>query len=278
MTGNLKLKKEGEGTFSAAKAGQAYSGGTDVDAGTVLVGSSGNGHFGSGIVHIPTGTTYDAYGNADSSVNLVLAGGKIANNGVNATLPSTLRMTEDSTIEFAVLPANHDMTIPAGAVWNLGGKTLSVVMDGYDPDLQVRDVTISNGTFTVTVNTYNNETKGYVQIYKLRGGDGLNLDLGNTCLRLSSGGVATSQVCDFTANLAYRLKLSVILAVYPNAVKGIFRQSRLRCSFSRLNPKTEISIIFPFFYRGCRSLETKGTANQLQSAAAVTNQRKGPRS
>ncbi|MBQ9431217.1 MAG: alkaline phosphatase family protein [Kiritimatiellae bacterium] len=230
LTGNLKLKKEGDGTFSAAKSGQTYSGGTDVVAGTVRVGSSGIGHFGSGVVHVPTGTTYDAYGNADSSVNLVLAGGKIANNGVNATLPSTLSMTEDSTIEFAVLPANHDMTLPAGAVWNLGGKTLSVVMDGYDPDLHVGDVTISNGTFTVTVNTYNNETKGYVQIYKLRGRDGLNLDLGNTCLRLSSGGVATSQVCDFTANppdqanvvYSYSTSRLQIFGTYtPQTVRGL---------------------------------------------------------
>ena len=93
------------------------------------------------------------------------------------------------------------MAIPNGTgVWNLGGYTLSVLMDGYDPDLQTKNVTISNGTFAATVNTYNGNTKGYVQIYKLNGRDGLNLDLGNTCLRLTTDGVATSQVCDFTAN------------------------------------------------------------------------------
>ena len=201
LTGNLKLRKEGEGTFSAAKAGQLYSGGTDVIAGTIRVGSSGSGHFGTGPVVVPAGTTYDAYGNADSAVSLVLAGGTLANTAsANATLPSALTMTEDSTLAFAAISATHDMTIPEGAVWNLGGKTLSVVMDGNDPDLQVKNVTISNGTFTATVNAYNNVTKGYVQIYKLHGGDGLNLDLGNTYLRLATTGVATSQVWDFTAN------------------------------------------------------------------------------
>ena len=200
LTGNLRLQKEGDGVFSAAKASQTYAGGTDVSNGTVRVASSGTGHFGSGPVFAPAGTTYDTCGNADSAVNLILAGGKIANTGANSTLPSVLTLTADSTIEFAALPANHDMTIPAGAVWNLGGKTLSVLMDGYDPDLYTKNVTISNGTITATVNTYNGNTKGYVQIYKLNGRDGLNLDLGNTCLRLTTDGVATSQVCDFTAN------------------------------------------------------------------------------
>ena len=169
-------------------------------AGTIRVGSSGSGHFGTGSVVVPSGATYDAYGYADSAVNLVLAGGKLTNTGGNATLPSSLTLEEDSVFAFAALSSTHDMTMPSGAVWNLGGKALSLVMDGTDPDLNVKDVTISNGTFTVTVNAYNNETKGYLQIYKLRGGNGLNLDLGNSCMRLAMTGVANSQVCDFTAN------------------------------------------------------------------------------
>ena len=200
LTGNLKLCKEGEGVFSAAKAGQTYTGGTDVIAGTIRVGSSGSGHFGTGSVVVPSGATYDVYGYADSAVNLVLAGGRLTNTGGDATLPSSLTLEEDSVFAFAALSSTHDMTIPSGAVWNLGGKTLSLVMDGTDPDLNVKDVTISNGIFTVTVNAYNNETKGYLQIYKLRGGDGLNLDLGNSCMRLAMTGVANSQVRDFTAN------------------------------------------------------------------------------
>ena len=200
LTGNLKLRKEGEGVFSAAKAGQTYTGGTDVIAGTIRVGSSGTSHFGTGPVVIPSGATYDAYGYADSAVNLVLAGGKLTNTSGDATLPSALTLEEDSVLAFASLSSTHDMAMPSGAVWNLGGKTLSVVMDGTDPDLNVKDVTISNGTFTVVVNAYNNETKGYLQIYKLRGGNGLNLDLGNSCMRLAMTGVANSQVCDFTAN------------------------------------------------------------------------------
>ncbi len=201
LAGNIRLIKDGAGVLSVGSSSQTYTGGTDVSNGTIRVGSSGTGHFGSGVVYVPTGATYDACGGNDSAVNLVLAGGKITNTGGNATLPALLTMTADSTLEFAVLPENHDMAIPNGTgVWNLGGYTLSVLMDGYDPDLQTKNVTISNGTFAATVNTYNGNTKGYVQIYKLNGRDGLNLDLGNTCLRLTTDGVATSQVCDFTAN------------------------------------------------------------------------------
>lgn len=201
LMGNIRLIKDGTGVLSVGSASQTYTGGTDVSNGTIRVGSSGTGHFGSGVVYVPTGATYDACGGNDSAVNLVLAGGKITNTGASATLPALLTMTADSTLEFAVLPENHDMAVPNGTgVWNLGGYTLTVLMDGYDPDFQTRNVTISNGTITATVNTYNGNTKGYVQIYKLRGRDGLNLDLGNTCLRLTTDGVATSQVCDFTAN------------------------------------------------------------------------------
>ena len=200
LAGNLKLRKEGEGVFSAAKAGQTYTGGTDVIAGTIRVGSSGTSHFGTGPVVIPSGATYDVYGYTDSAVNLVLAGGRITNTSGDATLPSALTLEEDSVLAFASLSSTHDMAMPSGAAWNLGGKTLSVVMDGTDPDLNVKDVTISNGTFSVVVNAYGGVTKGYVQIYKLRGGDGLNLDLGNSCMRLATTGVANSQVWDFTAN------------------------------------------------------------------------------
>jgi hypothetical protein len=227
LTGVLRLRKEGEGVFSAVKAGQTYAGGTEVVAGTVRVGSSGLAHFGTGAVVVPAGTAYDVYGFADSSVSVVLSGGKITNTGANATLPSVLTLTEDSSVEFAVLPENHDMTISPGAVWNLGGKRLSVMMDGYDPDLNVKDVTISNGTFSVAVKTYKGETKGYVQIYKLRGVDGLDLDLGNTYLRLATTGVANSQVRNFTANT-------------PNEANAVFSHSTNRMQIHGVfTPQTE---------------------------------------
>ena len=228
LMGNLKLRKEGAGVFSAAKASQTYSGGTDVIAGWVRVGSAGSSHFGTGDVLLPEGTTYDAYGNADAAVSLVLAGGKITSIGEYATLPSKLTMTADSTLEFAVLPANHDMALPSGAVWNLGGKTLSVVMDGYDPDWNVREVTISNGTITVSVNTYNGNTKGYVQIGKLNGRDGLKLDLGITYLRIANGINGNSTVFDLTANTPDEANAVWSYSNYRMQIFGTFTPQTVR--------------------------------------------------
>ena len=202
LTGNLKLKKEGAGVFSAEKAGQTYSGGTDVSAGTVRVGSVGAGHFGTGIVLVSTNTTFDAYGNDVSYANLVLARGTLANTAsANATLPAMITLTDDATLAFAAISSTHDMFIPAGTVWNLGGKTLSVILDGNDPDLRMNSGihVISNGTFAVTVNTYNNVTKGWIHIQDVHGKDGLVLDLGNSILRLQPGS-GNSTVLDYTAN------------------------------------------------------------------------------
>ena len=88
LAGNIRLIKDGAGVLSVGSASQTYTGGTDVSNGTIRVGSSGTGHFGSGVVYVPTGATYDACGGNDSAVNLVLAGGKITNTGGNATLPA----------------------------------------------------------------------------------------------------------------------------------------------------------------------------------------------
>ncbi len=48
MTGNMKLVIEGGGTFTAAKAGQSYTGGTEVAAGTTLAAGTGDSPFGDG--------------------------------------------------------------------------------------------------------------------------------------------------------------------------------------------------------------------------------------
>ena len=91
LTENLRLVKEGEGLFSAGKASQTYTGGTGISNGTIRVASSGTGHFGSGVVYLPTGSTLDIYNNDASSATVVLAGGTIQNSATTAgTLPRVL--------------------------------------------------------------------------------------------------------------------------------------------------------------------------------------------
>lgn len=203
LTENLRLVKEGGGLFSAGKASQTYTGGTGVSNGTIRVASSGTGHFGSGVVYLPTGSTLDIYNNDASSATVVLAGGTIQNSATTAgTLPRVLSLTSDSTIKHANGSAsNNDMNVPAGCEWNLGGYTLSLEMTGNDSDFSFSDAAlnvVSNGTIIVTVNTTGGVTKGYVQLRRISGKDGLRLDLGKTYPRIK--GSYDCSVMDFTDN------------------------------------------------------------------------------
>ena len=158
-----------------------------------------------GNIYIASGATLDQYGYDLSANPVVLDGGTLTNTkGANSTLPMYLNLTADSGIIFANVGGTHDMSVPKGAEWNLGGCTLNVVLDGYDPDFNmVKGETMSNGTFKVTVNpTANNNTgRGWVQFAALNGKDGLNLDLGTSILRLKHCSPnKNSSVWDFTCN------------------------------------------------------------------------------
>ena len=142
----------------------------------------------------------DIYNNDASSATVVLAGGTIQNSATTAgTLPRVLSLTSDSTIKHANGSAsNNDMNVPAGCEWNLGGYTLSLEMTGNDSDFSFSDAAlnvVSNGTIIVTVNTTGGVTKGYFQLRRLSGKDGLRLDLGKTYPRIK--GSYDCSVMDF---------------------------------------------------------------------------------
>ena len=227
LFGNLRLQKEGAGIFVPAKASQTYTGGTDV-AGTVRLGADVASCLGTGIVTVGSGATFDIYGNDASACTMVLAGGTITSsaNGANNTLPLRLIQTENSWITFQNLSGNHDMYMN-GSEWNLGGKTLTLKMDGKDPDLYIQqtggttsmDTTISNGTFKVevaatAVNGSKQKNRAWVHIANLNGRDGLNLDLGGSTLRMEAA-TKNSSVYGFTAAPAYGdVKSTMTMEVY----------------------------------------------------------------
>ena len=204
LAGNLKFRKEGEGTFVAAKMGLTYTGGTEVAEGTVRVGSSGTGHFGTGVVTVSAEAVFDVNGIDVSSVTMVLAGGTLQNSATSgATLPKVLTLSADSLVVHANASSDkNDMTVPNQCNWNLGGKTLSISMTGNDSDFNFSASgpnVVSNGTISVTVGTASGVTKGYFAIRQISGKDGLRLDLGNTYMRLQDGS-GSSSVMDLTAN------------------------------------------------------------------------------
>ena len=205
LSGNLRLVKEGAGTFTATKTGQTYAGGTEIAGGGVvqLVVDS-NKNFGTGAMTIPADAVFELNGKNASDVSVVLAGGTLQNSGsAEATLPKVLTLTADSRVVHAnASSSSNDMVVPNQCQWDLGGKTLSISMTGNDSDFAFSASgpnVVSNGTISVAVGTASGVTKGFFAIRQINGKDGLRLNLGNTYLRLQSG-TGNSSVVDFTAN------------------------------------------------------------------------------
>jgi hypothetical protein len=251
LSGNLTLVKEGRGSFSPLKSQQSYTGGTRVQGGLLRLGPAVAGPVGSGPVFCAEGSTLDLAGADASALDVVLAGATLTSSAAaKAQLPSRLRLDADAVLAFAAISSQHDMTIPKGAVWNLGGRTLSVVMDGTDPDLELKQATVTNGTFAVTVRTYAGLTKGYVQIDRLNGRDALSLDLGNSYLRLSDLSAGDSSVTDFTADT-------------PDAVRNVYSYLNYRLMiYGTFKPKTP---------RGFKMKLMNGSQLNLSAVTGVFN-------
>ena len=203
VSGNLRFAKSGAGKFTSS-ASATYTGGLAVEEGTFVMS-----RYVSGGIYVGSGATLDQNGFGLSGNSLTLAGGTLANTKLNAgvTLPAAMTVTADSSIVHDNNGSNHDISVPANAVWNLGGSTLTVRIEGHDCDFNMEGgSTITNGTlrFLVETTTYNPEGKAWVGIVNLNGRDGLNLDLGASYLRLKHGqsGISTvnSSVHDFTCD------------------------------------------------------------------------------
>ena len=222
LSGNLRLAKTGAGMY-AASAANTYTGGTYVPAGTLRLGAELAACLGSGLVTVgdgtETGATIDAYAfdmNGAGSAGLVLAGGTITSSratGNAIMLPLRLTVADaDSYITYGAFSAGHDMNVPVGATWNLGGRTLLLTLNGQDPDMGACELltsgegawTMSNGTFRVAVKLENTTTKtGWLHIRGLNGKDGLSLDIGNSDPRLNyirNNVSQTSSVWNFTSS------------------------------------------------------------------------------
>ena len=201
VSGNLRFFKSGAGTFTAS-ASATYTGGIAVEEGTFVMARDV-----SGSIYVGPGATLDLYGRGLSANPVTLAGGTLTNTKLStgSNLSAAMTLTADSTIVHDYNGSNHDITVLAGSVWNLGGRTLTVSIKGNDCDFNMEGgSTITNGTlrFVVEDNTYT-AGKAWVGIVNLNGRDGLNLDLGASYLRLKYGnGFSTvnSTVHDFTCD------------------------------------------------------------------------------
>ena len=106
LSGNLRLVKEGAGTFIVAKNGQSYSGGTEVAGGTMRLAAIGADYAGSlgpetSVVKVNSGCVLDVNGIRTCAFNYELAGGTLTTGYDSSTvkrLASSMTLTDDSAV------------------------------------------------------------------------------------------------------------------------------------------------------------------------------------
>ncbi len=161
LAGSLKVTKKGAGTFVSALS-QTYTGGTDVEAGTVRPPDSpaDNNYtysgdtftaFGTGMVNVLTGAAFDVRGNYGYT-NVVLKGGTIANTlrsmGQTAKPGVFVASLADSDTSYLNMYFGGDASKynmiygKAGLATDLGGKTLEITTWN---NLSIRSA-LTNGT------------------------------------------------------------------------------------------------------------------------------------
>lgn len=184
FAGNLRIVKDGPGTILAKAAARGHQGGIEVAEGTLSLGatiSAMSAPFGpaGAPVMVDAGAVFDPRGYSGlERYTVVLNGGTFSNSNANTTIGS-LTLTADSRMDFPDTTASHDVFVKGGAIWNLGGKTLTIAFAGNDPDLYFQEsgVVIRNGTIL-------NTGAGYFNLYaNVDMSDGVTLDIA-TRLRL----------------------------------------------------------------------------------------------
>ena len=154
--GNLKLVKEGDGTFIAAKTGQQYSGGTDILGGTVKCATGAQDQL-LGVqlsqILVASGAVLDVCNCTRAySYKVVSNGGTLTNSGSGLGWSSpqlgSLALTADSVLDSAhslgFVYADYEPTF-----LDLGGHTLDV-NTGSEGIFRMTNCDASNGTVRVS--------------------------------------------------------------------------------------------------------------------------------
>ncbi len=202
LSGLLKVRKTGAGTLVFSKENQTYADGTEVAGGTFLCGVSATattplGPWGNAIT-VNEGGTFDIGGvNGIENYALTLAGGTLQNSGADSATVGSLVLTADSKINFPnVGTGKNDIKVVSNTEWDLGGKMLTVMFAGTDPDLLFQNVTnvkIHNGTIKTTGNGFFNDQIG------VDATDRVTYDFASK-LRLKANAAVSNFICRTTYN------------------------------------------------------------------------------
>ena len=233
LSGNLRLVKDGAGTFTASLSAQSYSGGTYVQSGTFASHESPSilscGAYGSDIV-VARDAVFDRKGRSGLENYLLRLDGGTLTCSYNPTIVNhkgsmgSLEITADSRIVFDAGLAGRgeqgdsDLTVVSSAIWELHGHTLDIVFDGQDPDVYCNDgMQLRHGTVRTTM-----ASNGWFHDRGIDGRDGGCLDLA-TILRLNCNGKDGNGTVSSISNLTLRTTLNNVTSDGRQKVYGTFR-------------------------------------------------------
>ncbi len=177
VDGNVRLVKDGAGTFVASKSGQTYMGGTEVAEGTLKCGAARAGLFGpeGGGILIAADGVFDIAGiranNALGRYSFVLDGGTLANTAqitgsTNYQSPMKLSLASDSSIDISAHGLLGTETAGLDGCFDFGGNTLACAI-ANDTYFRINNMTLENGAFKVEDATTGRVFIGY-------GGEGVD--------------------------------------------------------------------------------------------------------
>ncbi len=215
ISGNLQVVKEGAGTLVNSR-NQVYRGGFHIVAGTAKSGITHGGFAGNpegiGEIEVDAGAVMDAWSRNMSSNRIILHGGTFANtrnsavSDMNETI-SDIFLTADSAMPFdGQTSVTADKFVQPGSIWDFGGSTLTILLQGYDPDICACQagsgstvygpLTLINGTVKTVANTVSCWWQDRGGVNGTRGG---SLYLNNV-IRLHANGTVSNLTINATKN------------------------------------------------------------------------------
>lgn len=195
VAGNIRLVKDGKGTFTSSKA-LTYTGGTLVEAGTAQPPLSTAAYnatftpFGTGTITIESNAVFNAQSTAAYRNGVILNGGTVmggAGNGANRPIVMLEKVTADSAISQA--RAAIDIGV-AGVTTDLNGHTVNVYIEGGTYFRWYGSLEGVEGKFIMTGNGYFND------MTPITGPRTVDLELNGAVLNLG----CAVYFRDFTAN------------------------------------------------------------------------------
>ena len=161
ILGNVKVFKEGGGTFSLTRAGQTFTGGVVVDGGTAKAGSScpENGSYwgtAGGTITVNANATFEASGNNYFyTKNFILNGGTLANtSNMNVNMGGFGNVTLVADSHFNMRNTTFQNPLDPATKVDLGGYTLTVELGARSGANLYMPVSVENGNMSIVSGGY----------------------------------------------------------------------------------------------------------------------------